>query len=75
MAEQQFTPTLGGSAARQAGAALQPFDIQRFGAEVASEIGVDPNNLGAYGLTQQRIDQYETQLHSGTQRGNNGGSR
>ncbi|HWI63507.1 MAG TPA: hypothetical protein VNT75_16845 [Symbiobacteriaceae bacterium] len=49
--------------------AAQLFDLQRFGMEVAGEIGVDPNNLGAYGLTPQKIDQYEQQLHSGTQRG------
>ena len=69
MAQQQLTPTAGASAAQQAGAGLQPFDLQRFGMEVAGEIGVDPNNLGAYGLSQQSIQQYETRLHSGTQRG------
>jgi hypothetical protein len=45
------------------------FDISRFGLEVANEIGVDPNNLGAYGLTQQKVREYETALHSGTQQG------
>lgn len=76
MAEQQLVPSAGASAARQAGAGLQPFDLQRFGNEVASEIGIDPNNLGSYGLSEQMIRQYETQLHSGTQRnGNNSGSR
>ncbi|HYF93517.1 MAG TPA: hypothetical protein VD969_14990 [Symbiobacteriaceae bacterium] len=68
MAEQR-TPSAGASAARQAGAGNQPFDLQRFGVEVASEIGVDPNNLGAYGLSEQSLRQYETQLHSRTQRG------
>lgn len=73
MAQQQLTPNAGASAARQAGAGLQAFDLQRFGQEVATEIGVDPNNLGSYGLSQGQLRQYETQLHSGTQRG--GGSR
>jgi len=68
-----MTPTAGASAARQAGAAHQLFDLQRFGMEVAGEIGVDPNNLGAYGLSQEQLRNYETQLHS--RNGNNRGSR
>lgn len=47
----------------------QGFDLRRFGMEVANEIGVDPNNLGAYGLTEQKVRQYEAQTHSGTQQG------
>lgn len=53
--------------------AANGFDIQRFGMEVANEIGVDPNNLGAYGLSAETIDQYETQLHSRNR--NRSGSR
>jgi multidrug efflux pump subunit AcrB len=45
------------------------FDLQRFGMEVANEIGVDPNNLAAYGLTPQRIEAYEAQTHSDRQGG------
>jgi hypothetical protein len=61
--------TSGASPAAAAGAVGMGFDIQRFGMEVAQEIGVDPNNLGAYGLNQQKLRQYETGLHSGTQQG------
>lgn len=60
-------------AGESAGAfAFKGFDPQRFAVEVANEIGVDPGNLGAYGLTEQQVRQYETGLHSGTQ---NGGGR
>lgn len=50
------------------GLANRGFDLERFGQEVAGEIGVDPNNLGAYGLNSQQVRKYETNLHSGTQR-------
>ncbi|HYF75808.1 MAG TPA: hypothetical protein VD973_01610 [Symbiobacteriaceae bacterium] len=69
MAENQLTPAAGASAARQAGAGLRTFDLNRFGQEVAGEIGIDPNNLGAYGLSEAEIRRYEDQTHSGTQRG------
>jgi hypothetical protein len=68
------TPAAGGSATGvlRAGANYQQgFDLQRFGQEVANEIGVDPANLGSYGLSEQRIRQYEAQTHSGTQNGGN----
>lgn len=75
MAEQNLNMPAAGSAtgALRAGANFQQgIDLQRFGMEVAQEIGVNPGNLGAYGLSEQRIQQYEAQTHSGTQ---NGGSR
>ena len=49
--------------------AFQGLDVRRLGMEVANELGVDPGNLGAYGLSEEKIRAYETQLHSGTQRG------
>ncbi len=52
--------------------ALNRLTVDRLGMEVAGELGVDPNNLSAYNLSAQKIDQYENQLHSGTQNGNNG---
>lgn len=51
--------------------ALGQLTVDRLGMEVAGELGVDPNNLAAYGLSAEKIDQYEQQLHSGTQNGNN----
>lgn len=49
---------------RQDNPALSQFSIERLGMEVANELGVDPNNLGAYGLTAAKIDQYESQTHN-----------
>lgn len=44
--------------------------IETLGMEVASELGVDlSTNLSAYGLSAQKIDQYEAQTHSGAQKG------
>jgi hypothetical protein len=67
------TPAAGfasaGATTGAAGEAGQGFDMQRFGMEVAQEIGVDPTNLGAYGLSPQQIRDYEARLHSGRQRG------
>ncbi len=60
MAEQTAKPTARG------------FDLQRFGQEVASEIGIDPNNLEAYGLSADKIRELETQTHS---RGRQGARR
>lgn len=72
MAE-QITPAAARNMAsgQRAGAfaGAQGFDLQRFGLEVANEIGVDPNNLAAYGLSAEKIDAYEAQTHSGNQRG------
>lgn len=42
--------------------------VGRLGMEMATELGVDPNNLAAFGLTEEKINQYETQLHSGRSR-------
>ncbi|MDF2628399.1 MAG: hypothetical protein K0R39_2230 [Symbiobacteriaceae bacterium] len=69
MAQNQMTPGASTTASQQAGATLQRFDLNRFGQEVAGEIGIDPNNLGAYGLSEAEIRRYEDQTHSGTQRG------
>lgn len=44
-------------------------DLDRFGMEVANEIGVNPGTFGAHGLTAKKIREYESALHSGTQRG------
>ena len=67
------TPAAGfaatGATTGAAGAFGQGFDMQRFGMEVAQEIGVDPANLGAYGLNPQQIRDYEARLHSSNQRG------
>lgn len=43
----------------------------RLSMEVAAELGVDPNNLDAFGLTAEKIEQYETQLHGRNSRNNN----
>lgn len=43
--------------------------VDRLGMEVAGELGVNPANLAAYGLTAQKIDQLEAATHSGTQNG------
>ncbi|HEY3364537.1 MAG TPA: hypothetical protein VGK74_05750 [Symbiobacteriaceae bacterium] len=43
-------------------------DPKRFAVEVAGEIGLDPNNLGAHGLTPERVRQYESGLHGATQK-------
>jgi hypothetical protein len=75
MVGENVTPAAGRSIAggQNAGSfAARNLDVQGFAMEVANEIGVDPNNLGAYGLTPQRVQSYEAQTHSGTQ---NGGSR
>ncbi|MFZ5826844.1 MAG: hypothetical protein ACOY94_21340 [Bacillota bacterium] len=48
---------------------LSQLTVERLGMEVAGELGVDPNNLAAYGLTAEKIDQYEASTHSGTQNG------
>jgi hypothetical protein len=40
--------------------------VGNLGMEVANELGVDPQNLAAYGLTAEKIDQYESAFHSGT---------
>lgn len=72
MQENRTTPAAGPAATgaqRTASALFGAFDTNRFGVEVANEIGVDPNNLGAYGLTPEQIRAYESQLHSGTQQG------
>ncbi|HYG59044.1 MAG TPA: hypothetical protein VD902_13370 [Symbiobacteriaceae bacterium] len=71
MADQNITRGALGTTGAQAGtlAPAQGLDIQRLGMEVANELGVDPNNLAAYGLSEQQVRQYETQLHSRTQRG------
>lgn len=51
--------------ATQVGTQTAPgFDLHRFGTEVANEIGVDPGDLSQYGLTPERVRQYETQTHS-----------
>lgn len=72
MAE-QITPaaarTIASGQRAGAFAGVPGFEIQRFGLEVANEIGVDPSNLAAYGLTADKIDAYEAQTHSGTRRG------
>jgi hypothetical protein len=70
-------PPVPGAALGNAQAGLRALDLQRFSQEVAGEIGVDPNNLGAYGLNESQMRSYETQLHSGTQRNGSqgGGSR
>lgn len=39
-------------------------DLKQFGAEVARELGVDPEDPEAYGLTADQIRAYEVQLHS-----------
>lgn len=49
---------------RQDNPAMSQLTVDRLGMEVANELGVDPNNLGAYGLTAAKIDQYESQTHS-----------
>lgn len=46
---------------------LSQLTVDRLGMEVAGELGVDPANLAAYGLTAQKIDQLEAATHSGTQ--------
>ncbi|MGE5674707.1 MAG: hypothetical protein ACM3XM_12700 [Mycobacterium leprae] len=43
--------------------------LRRFGLEVARELGVDPENLEAYGLTPERIRRYEVQTHSQRRQG------
>jgi hypothetical protein len=72
MAGENLTPDAGRSiaAGTQAGNfAAQGFDLRQFGLEVASEIGVDPNNLAAYGLSEEQIRAYEAQTHSARRRG------
>lgn len=49
--------------------------VGRLSMEMAGELGVDPNNLAAFGLTEEKIDQYETQLHSRRSRGGNNNNR
>lgn len=66
MDTKQSTPGAG-----QGAFAARGFDLSQFGMEVANEIGVNPANLGAYGLSEQQVRSYETQTHSGTQQGGN----
>lgn len=44
--------------------ALRGLTVDQLGMEVATELGVNPMNLSAYGLSAGKIDQLETQLHS-----------
>jgi len=75
MANLRVTPTNDLIVNKVPGAADNPgrsrLSVDLLGMEVANELGVDPNNLSAYNLSAQKIDQYENQLHSGTQNGNN----
>lgn len=70
----RVTPTadtaVSGAPGRKDNPSLNQLTVDRLGMEVAGELGVDPNNLAPYGLTAEKIDQYEAQLHSGTQNGN-----
>jgi len=50
--------------------ALGNLTVDRLGMEVASELGIGPNGLSAFGLTPEKVRQYESQTHSGTQNGN-----
>lgn len=51
------------------------FTVDQLGMEMAAEIGVNPMNLSAYGLSAEKIDQLETQLHSRNSRRNNNNNR
>lgn len=51
--------------------ALRRLTVGQLSMEMAAELGVDPDNLDAYGLTAEKIDQFERQLHSRNSNNNN----
>lgn len=64
----RVTPTNDTTVSKVPGVADNPglrgLTVGRLGMEMATEIGVDPANLAAYGLTEEKIDQYEARFHS-----------
>lgn len=59
------------AASRQDNPAFGSLTVDRLGMEVANELGIDPNGLSAFGLTEQKVRDYEARTHSGTQNGGN----
>jgi len=51
--------------------AIGRLTVERLGMELASELGIDPNGIAAFGTSQDpTLEQYETRTHSPKSRPN-----